>query len=74
MEKKEQNNKAMQPLNEAELEEVNGGISAPRPEMKERKSENVDNKRYCHICGAKLSAHNMEAHFYEVHGIRSTNP
>ena len=33
MEKKEQDNKAMQPLSEAELDEVNGGLTSA-PSMK----------------------------------------
>ena len=33
MEKKEQDNKAMQPLSEAELEQVNGGLTSA-PSMK----------------------------------------
>ena len=78
MEKKEQENKTMQPLSEAELEQVQGGLSSHRPALGpyDRECGNAAQGEIlsCQICGEKVIACNMTGHLNKVHGIKSKNP
>ena len=78
MEKKEQDNKTMQPLSEAELEQVSGGGSLARPALGayDRECGNAAQGEIisCQICGEKIIDYCMTRHLNEVHGIKSTNP
>ena len=78
MEKKEQENKTMQPLSEAELEQVQGGLSLHRPALgaydRECGNEAQGEILSCQICGEKVIAYCMTRHLNKVHGIKSTNP
>ena len=81
MEKKEQISKAVQPLSEAELEQVNGGLPVGRPALREgqRACGNAADLAQgeiltCQLCEAKVMACNMGWHLKEVHGIKTNNP
>ena len=77
MDNKELENKK-QPLSEAELEQVNGGLSSHRPALGpyDRECGNAAQGEIlsCQICGAKVIAFCMTRHLNEVHGIKSKNP
>ena len=70
---KEQDNKAMQPLSEQELDEVNGGLPVARPALNpdHREGGNAAQGEVlsCQICGEKVMAYNMYRHLHKVHGI-----
>ena len=78
MEKEEQENKTMQPLSEAELEQVQGGLSSHRPALGpyDRECGNAAQGEIlsCQICGEKVIAYCMAGHLNRVHGIKSKNP
>ena len=67
-----------QPLSEAELELVQGGLSLHRPALgpydRECGNEALGEILSCQICGEKVIAYCMTGHLNRVHGIKSKNP
>ena len=78
MEKKEQDSKTKQPLSEAELEQVQGGLSLHRPALvpyyREGGNEAQCDILSCQIFVEKVIAYCMTGHLNRVHGIKSKNP
>ena len=66
MEKKEQEKK-VQPLNEAELDQVNGGSSLSVVRLHPSRETAISEKIPCPVCQEKITERELASHMYWKH-------